>query len=176
MANSLTTKNIYSLFMAKGVVVPRVVGKFPRVDFSKVWPSVQHKFVDPKHRDVAWRVAHQVLPVGEFLYLKNISQINQCFFCNNVESLSHLLVFCKHVLPFWKYVENVMLGYAGQYVKIDATTILFNSFQKSKSVENNLVLLQVVNLGKYCIWVLRNQAKFEKRKYYSNQNNLHVFV
>ena len=159
---SLTTKKIYLSLLSKNMVVPRVVGKIPSIDFSQVWPNVQHRFVDPAYRDVAWRVAHQVLPVGVYLYEKNISKINQCFFCNNVESLVHLFVFCKTVLPFWKYLENVMLQYSGQYVKIKASTIIFNVFQKSKNEENNLVLLYSVSLGKYCIWVLRNQAKFEK--------------
>ena len=157
----LTTRKLYLTLLSKIVELPKIIWKYPRVDFTKVWPCISETFVDPRYRDVAWRVAHNVIPTGEYLYIKQISKINTCYFCKGFESLSHLFVFCPQVHPFWVYLQHLLSSFARQNVKITVSTILFNTFQKSKEVENNLVLLLLVNLGKYCIWVLRNQAKFE---------------
>ena len=157
----ITTKMLYNKVMSCDVVIPRIVSKFPRVCFTKVWCNIHNVFIDPFHRDVAWRIAHHVLPVGGYLYEKNISKFTNCYFCKDFESLLHLFVFCKEVLPFWKFVESVMNQYASQTIKINASTILFHCFQTSKVAENNTMLNLMLCLGKYCIWFLRNQAKFE---------------
>ena len=65
---------------------------------------------------------------------------------------------------FWKFVQSIVCRYTVQKVTIDANTVIFNVFRKSREVENNCILLYLVNLGKYCIWLLRNEAKFESRK------------
>ena len=49
-------------------------------------------------------------------------------------------------------------------MKIDTYTILFHNFNESKVAVNNAILNYILCLGKYCIWLLRNQAKFEHEK------------
>jgi hypothetical protein len=160
---NLVTKMIYSRLMSNNLTVPRVVGKYPRVDFVEVWKGVHHAFIDASYRDIGWRVAHHILPVGEYLYEKNITRYCCCYFCPGVETLNHLLVFCPIVREFWQFVERFISQYAEQRIKITANAIIFGQFKQSSVTENNTVLFYAMALGKYCIWMLRNKAKFEQQ-------------
>ena len=159
--SDITTKKLYVMLMERNTVIPRIIGKYPRVDFIHVWKNIQNKFVDPTYRDVSWRIAHHVLPVGGYLYEKNISTITVCYFCKGFESLIHLMVFCNQVLPFWRFIESVITQYVKTPVKINAYMILFHIFPNKLDKEIENVMNYILCLGKHCIWSLRNKCKYE---------------
>jgi len=92
----------------------------------------------------------------------NISKSCKCTFCNGVETLSHLFVFCENVVPLWKFITRTICAYSGIKVKLEAACIIFNVFKKSGQSELDDLLLYFVALGKFCIWTARNITKFEK--------------
>jgi len=53
---------IYSNIVEIRTLVPRVLSVHPTLDFTQIWTWIQCNFVDPRYRDLAWRMAHQILP------------------------------------------------------------------------------------------------------------------
>ena len=67
-------KDVYWVLIEDVLRKPSVEGKFPFVHFQMVWRNISSSFLDSFIRDVSWRIAHHVLPIGECLYYKGISQ------------------------------------------------------------------------------------------------------
>lgn len=158
----LKTRDIYRILLKQREVIPNVVNKYPTIDFTEAWKNVHCKVIDPFHRDIAWRIMYQVLPVNMYLYTKNISKYCDCHMCPAVESLAHLFIVCPVVKALWKYVEQLICDYTKRQVLIDGRLIMFNVFSKAESEEHNVLLLLLVSIGRYCIWTCRNLAKFDK--------------
>ena len=62
-------------------------------------------------------------------------------------------------VPFYK--ACVLLELTGCQVKISLNSILFNIFKPHTVSRYNELLMLLINLVKFCIWTLRNQAKHE---------------
>jgi exonuclease III len=161
---NMTTKDIYRYFVSIEAKVPRIVNKFPRINFENVWQNTCNKFIDPVHRDVSWRIVHHVIPVNYYLYEKNIRNYCNCYLCPGVETVIHLFVCCPVVKAFWDYLSYIMNVYLEKSFTYSAKAIIFNSVPACDTQSLHEVSLYVVSLGKYCIWILRNFAKFENKK------------
>ena len=158
----ITTKFIYNKLFK--VNKPKVVMDFPTVDFKSTWANIQCPFVDPRYRDLAWRIAHQALVTQYKLYTFNLSRNSKCNLCNrSIESFSHLFCECRVVTSSWSFVEFLLKELTGCVVNITRKIILFNVFQKHVVPQFNEILLLLVNLLKSCIWKKRNEAKYNKK-------------
>ena len=160
----ITTKFIYYHMLDNRKQPPRILKVYPTIDFNKAWKWIQCSFVDPKYRDLAWRVINEILPTQSYLYKFNISRNAKCYLCKrSVETLSHLFFACPMLNGLWKLVEDVLFQLTDSQVKITIRAILFNIFQPHVTTRFNELLILLVNLMKYCIWITRNEAKHESK-------------
>ena len=65
---STTCRTVYWTLIKPELRKPNVESKFPLVQFSSVWKSVDSSFLDSFIRDASWRIAHHVLPIWAQLY------------------------------------------------------------------------------------------------------------
>ena len=69
---------------------------------------IQCSFVDPKYRDLAWRVINEIFPIQSYLYTKAYIQKCKVLFMykRSVETLSHLFFErCPMLNGLWKLVK-----------------------------------------------------------------------
>ena len=104
---------------------PKVETKFPLVPFSTTWQNLNSSFLDPVFRETAWRIAHQVLPIGEHLYFKGISKRLKCYFCYDWELFSHLFWRCDVVHPLIKWIEDLMEEMLHHWYSVTAKAMVF---------------------------------------------------
>ena len=67
-----------------------------------------------------FKIIHNILPCRNLLYKMNISESPLCEFCNELETLSHMLVNCS------VYATFGIQSYFGGIVKMTTITILMN--------------------------------------------------
>ena len=160
----VATKFIYYHMLDNRKQPSRILKVYPTIDFNTAWKWIQCSFVDPKYRDLAWRVINEILPTQSYLYKLNISRNVKCYLCKrSVETLSHLFVACPMLNGLWNLVEDVLFQLTDSQVKITIRAILFNIFQPHVTTRFNELLILLVNLMKYCIWITRNEAKHERK-------------
>ena len=62
---SVTTKFIYSNLIQRKQIKARV---YPTIIFAETWKWVHWAFVNHRYRDLAWRIAHQIIHTQRLLY------------------------------------------------------------------------------------------------------------
>ena len=161
----VTTQFIYLKLLELRKMPPKVLKVFPTIAISNAWEWVQCPFVDPKYRDLAWRIVHQIIPTQSLLYKYNITRNAKCYLCKcGVETISHLFYECPLLYGLWPFVENTLFLLTGSQVKITLTAIRFNVFKPHAIAHYNDLLVLLVNILKFCIWTKRNQSKHEFKK------------
>jgi len=159
---SVTTKFIYAQLLDSRLVPPRVIKIYPTINLSQSWKWIHCDFVDPRYRDLAWRITHQILPTQCLLYKYHISRNTKCYLCKrSVETISHLFYECPILKDLWAFVETILSLLTGCQVKISLNAIRFNMFTPHALSSYNKLLILLINTMKYCIWSVRNMAKHE---------------
>jgi hypothetical protein len=162
---SVTTKFIYANFVKARIIEPRVIKIYRNVNFIQSWKWIHSGFVDPRYRDLAWRIAHQILPTQSLLYKYNITKNAKCYLCKHqIETMSHLFYECRILNGLWRFVESTLVQLTGCQVRITLNAIQFNTFKLQVSNINNELQVLLVNTLKYCIWTMRNLCKHEFKK------------
>ena len=106
---TVTTKFIYYHLLDNRKQPPRILRVYPTIEFKRAWKWIQCSFVDPKYRDLAWRVLNEILPTQSYLYKLHISRNAKCYLCGrSEETLSHLFFACSMLNGLWKLVEDVL--------------------------------------------------------------------
>ena len=127
---TVTTKFIYYHLLDNRKQPPRILRVYPTIEFKRAWKWIQCSFVDPKYRDLAWRVLNEILPTQSYLYKLHISRNAKCYLCGrSEETLSHLFFACSMLNGLWKLVEDVLFQLTECQVKITIRAIYFNIFQ-----------------------------------------------
>ena len=172
----ITTKFLYHKVLELKTETPRVEQIYPLLDFIQIWSYIQCEFVDSKYRDLAYRIAHQILPTQNLLYKYNITRNCKCFLCKRKpESLSHLFYECDVLKGLWPFIASIIFEITGCTVKISTHVILFNVLKPHTNFHFTELLLLLVNMLKYCIWIKRNEVKHEQKKI-SNSNIKAFFI
>ena len=99
--NDITVKFIYNIFM-EHIISPSIgVRKYPSIAFDvNVWPNIHNNFVDGNLRDLAWRVAHNILPTTDLLYRRRIRKSFICHLCSmQRETIVHLFIVGLYAIP-----------------------------------------------------------------------------
>ena len=100
---NLSCKQFYVILSNTSIFHPHIESVHPKVNFNNIWLCLQDKFIDPFSRDIAWRCAHEILPVQKLLFKYKISKIQNCILCNHPFHRVHrtfilFLFFCiKHI-------------------------------------------------------------------------------
>ena len=92
----MTTKFIYGKLIQRKQIKPRITRVYPTIVFAETWKWMQCAFVEPGYRDLAWRIAHEIIPTQSLLYNYNISRNLNCYLCKRQpETISHLFYECR---------------------------------------------------------------------------------
>ena len=83
------------------------MAKWNRSFVSLNWKTIflkTHKTTkDTKLQWFQYRILHRILPTNRYLHLCKIKDISTCTFCSDeVETIEHLLWFCRAVQSFWE--------------------------------------------------------------------------
>ena len=136
---------------------PRILRVYSTIEFKRAWKWIQCSFVDPKYRDLAWRVLNEILPTPSYLYKLHISRNAKCYLCGrSEETLSHLFCACSMLNGLWKLVEDVLFQLTECQVKITIRAIYFNIFQTHAITHFNELLILLVNFNRdeFCFCVI----------------------
>mgnify|MGYP001556186939 CR=1 FL=1 len=149
--------------------------KQPGVSRSSVvtpetWTNIWYMPINPRCRDIYWRIAHRVLPVRSFMR-RFITMQDICpLCCKDSEFIEHLFVFCVLVKPIWQLVNEWLSLVAGRNIVCDSMAILFLKFpvavkQKDISELTAILCSELVSV----IWKVRNETVFEKKIHSTNE-------
>lgn len=131
---------------------------FPQIKFPKVFKNIFSSVIDPCHRNICYRLAHDVVYVNYYLYCKKISKRTKCFFCNNIETVSHLFLECSHFLPLNKIVLSFLKMVTDK--KLSFSEKIFRFFDLPELNKQMLYpTLVILSISRYVIWYFRNLAK-----------------
>ncbi len=167
----VTTKMVYDTLLKQEV--PKIVSKFPFLDFGMLWKNLNSSFIESCHRDTSFRVLHNVLPIGQHLYYHGISKIIKCYFCTGREMFPHLFHSCPKVHPVIQYFENLMGQMLGHTYRITPAAMVFLNIVPTGYKHIDQVVLYVICLIKHSIWLQRNLVKFEN-KVFDTRNVLNI--
>lgn len=84
-------------------------GKGERSDqacIAKDWKHIWSVKAPPKMKIVLWRFAHDCLPTGQQLQMRNICSYNPCCHCSRDETLEHTFLTCQYVTEIWKELKS----------------------------------------------------------------------
>ena len=156
-------KDVYWILIEDVIKKPNIEGKFPLVHFKTVWENVSSSFLDSTIRDVSWRIVHHVLPIGECLYFKGISQRLKCYLCHDRELFVHLFNNCMIVRGLVRWLECIISDMLGHNYFISNRSMVFCDVVPTGFPYFDDVVLYLTGLAKFVVWSERNKAKFERK-------------
>ena len=77
------------------------------------------KIKENKVRQFNFKLLHNVLPFKDNLYKWKITTDISCKFCNEQESLIHILLRCRQVATFWKRIHHLVITLFKTNILID---------------------------------------------------------
>ncbi|KAJ8361956.1 hypothetical protein AAFF_G00409110 [Aldrovandia affinis] len=77
---------------------------------EEVWKAVAHPDLLNRHRDLAWLVAHGVLPVRAVMHARRLAQTAKCprAGCGGEETVFHALWDCRVAQELWRAAQPLM--------------------------------------------------------------------
>ncbi len=169
--SKVTTKMVYDTLLTQDI--PKIVAKFPFLDFSLLWKNLNSPFIESVHRDTSFRVLHNVLPIGQHLYYHGISEIIKCYFCSGKEMFPHLFHSCKQVYPIIQYFENLIGKMLNHSYRITPAAMVFLNIIPTGYKHIDQVVLYIICLIKHSIWLQRNLVKYEN-KVFDTRNVINI--
>ena len=166
------TKQIYKLFTSRNRCVPRVYSRYPQINFSLSWKVNNLPFLDPFHRNLAYRMIHNILPVKVKLHDIGLAVDLSCPHCRADESVLHAFCECSLISPLW----TSMLGFYRRLGFSDDTfllkgsddqimnQIIHNCIPFDSSPSSTVCLILIYSL-RSVMWEVRCQVLHEKKTY-----------
>ena len=72
---------------------------------TQFWKNLYPPLASNKQGDLNWKIAHRVLPTALSLNRMTVHPTPACHLCNEVETLSHLILHCQHLIPLWDCLQ-----------------------------------------------------------------------
>jgi hypothetical protein len=161
----LSLKKVYRCLVAPHCVRPRVENIVHNIDFNVTWKALNNPLLGPKPRDVAFRVAHDVLPVRVFLSRIHVPvQTVLCPFCKIAEEcIEHLLFNCIKVKPIWRIVESWACQLTFSSFVLNSDMISFFIFPPCPDTVKSVLSIVFTELT-FCVWTRRNEIVFDRQQ------------
>lgn len=115
---------------------------------AKEWGLVWKVKAPPKMRIILWRFAHDCLPTGKQMEMRNIPANNSCCHCGRFESLEHTFIQCQYVTEIWKELQRRCGIRKLEEKVISPKNWLFDALALSMEMEATLIALTLAYLGK----------------------------
>ncbi|MES9883856.1 MAG: reverse transcriptase domain-containing protein [Sedimenticola sp.] len=159
-ATMCSTKFIYNTFLDGVCKQPKIERIHPNIDYISIWQNIFHTCISPESRDVMWRIAHEVLYVNYFLYIRHISEDKSCPLCGNIETITHLFLECRVVAPFNRLLLYLLRKISLNKIKFTESVFRFNILPQLECKVKYIALV-LLSESKYVIWYSRNLKRHE---------------
>ena len=130
----------------------KILNKYPdlAVDWKKLYSLAFETTLDTKLREFQYKILNLIIFTNEKLHRFKMIDSPLCAFCNaEVESLEHLLYFCKSSSFFWKELLSWIAVEANIVLNASLLDILFGKFD----LETDFLLVNhILLLAKYFIY------------------------
>lgn len=77
-----------------------------------VWNNIyMQKIIDirlPKVREFDYKILHNIVASGYMLYKWKKIDDDKCQYCQNIETMKHMLYECPRILEIWEEISNVL--------------------------------------------------------------------
>ena len=124
---------------------------------ADVWKEVAHPDLLHRHRDLAWQVAHGVLPVQGVLHARRLAPSGACSWpgCGQEETVRHCLWDCEAAKALWKECKPLMQFFLQAGSAVQCQTIMYGA-DKPKTKKTWRSLWLTLNCIKEVRWIQRN--------------------
>ena len=146
------TKYVYKNIMDKMTIERPSEQKWQAVssrylDWKTIYLMPSVSTMDMKLQECQFKIIHRILPTNKFLYLCNLSDTDQCYFCNSkVETISHLLFECDVVKSFWTDIFDWLYPMLDLLPLLNLENVIFGVENGEHSNLINQILLIVKRL------------------------------
>ena len=104
------------------------------------WKQIYTPYSVNKHCDIAWKIAHRILPTALSFFRMAVHPTTQCPHCNSVETIEHLLLHCPHLLTFWSTISTYINKITRHQIAVTPTLRLFGYIRKKNDPLSNRAL------------------------------------
>jgi hypothetical protein len=157
------TKLFYVMFLSKDNYKPKCVSVYPLINFNNVFKNVFSKIIDPRHKNICFRLVHDAAFTNYYLYQKGISKVKNCYFCNSIETKAHLFLECSHFVPLNKTVLHLLNLISEKKVKFSEKHFLLFDLPTLDQCVLYPVLV-ILSISRFVIWSVRNDMKYHNTK------------
>ena len=157
-----TSKLYYTALLSMTNHKPRNNNIFPNINFREVYKNLYNHSIDSETRNTCWRISHDVVYVNYFLFTKGISKSKTCLFCDSIETVTHLFIYCKTVQPLNKIILKILNHITNQ--KFQLTEDMFRFLLLPNTlVDVQEIALILLSESRNIIWNSRNKCKHEQK-------------
>lgn len=135
----------------------------------RIWKEVAHPDLLNRHRDLAWQVAHGVLPVRGVMHARGMAQNAVCprTGCGQEETVRHLLWDCEAAQALWKEA-SLLLNELDKGMKLDCQLVLYGTGHKLRSAVWTRAW-QCINCMREALWKARCLLVMEEKELQTEQ-------
>lgn len=139
------------------------VGTLVEEDCRTVWRNVSASYLLNAHRDLAWSVVHQCLPLRSFLYRRGGTASPVCIRpgCWGEETVHHLMWSCSFAQEVWQKM-CIWLAKIERKIILTEYGILYGLLGIKISKEKFCKIWSIINSTKDALWKARNILQWKK--------------
>ena len=148
--------------MSEDVTTPPKIYKIcPTVNFKSIRKNIYLPCIDPSVRNTIFKLCHEIIYVNYFFFTKNIFKDKSCPFCETIETISHLFIECKAILPLNKIVLYVLKKVSSTITFPEKILKFFDLPPLNKFAK--CLTLVLLSDSRHIIWTSRNLIKQENK-------------
>ena len=123
--------------------------------------------LDKKLAETNFKILNNILPCNTNLFKWKLSDTKLCCFCQEEETISHLLYHCRYAQHIWSIVSKVL-----NYGPITHDMVIFGN--EVNQAQNHILSLVVYFI--YKEWLVCSLEKEIRRQYFSTNSFKHFFI
>ena len=128
--SKLTNKNIYeTLTFSKATpsAENKWVEYYPFLDtinWSNIYSLCSTVTTNSKLRSLQYSIIHRIFSCKYNLYLWNITETSECWYCNETDTIEHYFFYCNQSESMWKEIGKIVQNALGMKVNLTVLEIL----------------------------------------------------
>lgn len=104
-----TTSSTINSYFVKQLELPKIVSKFPNIDWPLVWRNVKSRGLTPEEKSNYYLLVNCKIMHQDLLFRMERVDSPNCLYCNqSVESLQHKFANCTRVIPAWNILQQML--------------------------------------------------------------------
>ena len=169
-SNQLTVKFCYSCFVTKSFVKPTSIAFWDEycldIDWSRIWKIVFHKDKSQEHRDLDFRICHNIVYTNLKMFRYGKSDNNMCPVCqDDIEDMFHMFVFCDELYDTISIFRDLFTNVFREkgFSLNDLISWLLFGFHSTKAGENYDCINILLSIYRLCVYKRRAISSIENK-------------